>query len=132
MNANFAGLATSIRDDQADTIERELQALRMWAADIERYDAATSQISADAEQAARLIQGNLGAADVVAIASALFRALAKNAHITTHRDAMACLVDIAADFAGEVEEERASSEVQAGKRDPDDAYDEWRENRSHA
>jgi hypothetical protein len=81
--------------------------LRRWSADMNCAMGQIQPIGDAADQAALWIGRSkpLTCSEVVAIANALYRALEVEAHNTIHRDAMASLVDIAQDFAGEIEQE---------------------------
>lgn len=123
MSASFAAIARGIREHQEDTADRERQLCRMWAADIDRLDP-KGQIGEHAERAVEWIKGsNPSDADIAAIACALFRELARNAHVEINRTAMGCLVDIAGEFLA------AAQEAEQGDADTDRLQDERRDAR---
>lgn len=123
MTASFATIASHIREDAEDKAERRAQQLLTWSAEIELHDPQHG-VSTAAEHACQWIKGSEPSdADVAAIACALFRELAKHAHVETNRDAMACLVDMVAEFSAAAREAAQRAAEWDGVRDPDDAYD---------
>jgi hypothetical protein len=94
----------AFRRAEADDSATEL---RRWSDDMNRAMGQVQPIGDAADQACLWIGRSkpLTCSEVVAIAHALYRALEVEAHNTTHRDAMASLVDMAQDFAADIEQE---------------------------
>jgi urease accessory protein UreF len=108
-DAQIAAVAQAVRTAQAQLNAAEAQTIAEWRLSIDRNEAAVTSIDYRAEQACDAIRSAIPLApgEVVAICAALFHALQQEAHITRNRDAMACLCDIASDFAAAHEEEAA-------------------------
>jgi hypothetical protein len=106
---NYAAVLQDIRSAQLDAADARLTQLRRWSADMNCAMGQIQPIGDAADQAALWIgrAKPLTCSEVVAIANALYRALEVEAHNTIHRDAMASLVDIAEDFAAEIEQEES-------------------------
>jgi hypothetical protein len=104
---NYATVLRDIRSFERLEAEAIADARQRWSADMNRAMGQIQPIGDAADQAALWIgrAKPLTCSEVVAIANALYRALEVEAHNTIHRDAMAGLVDMAQDFAGEIEQE---------------------------
>jgi hypothetical protein len=104
---NYATVLRDIRSFERLEAEAIADARQRWSADMNRAMGQIQPIGDAADQAALWIgrAKPLTCSEVVAIANALYRALEVEAHNTIHRDAMASLVDMAQDFAGEIEQE---------------------------
>jgi hypothetical protein len=103
----YAEVLRDIRSFERLEAEAVADARRRWSADMNCAMGQIQPIGDAADQAALWIARAkpLTCSEVVAIAHALYRALEVEAHNTIHRDAMASLVDIAEDFAAEIEPE---------------------------
>jgi hypothetical protein len=103
---NYAAVLQDIRSAQLDAADARLSQLRRWSADMNCAMGQIQPIGDCADQACLWIgrAKPLTCSEVVAIANALYRALEVEAHNTIHRDAMASLVDMAQDFAGEIDQ----------------------------
>jgi hypothetical protein len=110
---NYAAVLQDIRSAQLDAADERLSQLRRWSADMNRAMGQVQPIGDCADQACLWIARAkpLTCSEVVAIANALYRALEVEAHNTIHRDAMASLVDIAQDFAGEIDQGAEDEQV---------------------
>jgi hypothetical protein len=105
----FAAVLRDIGAFQRSEADDAATQLRRWSDDMNRAMGQIQPIGDAADQAALWIgrAKPLTCSEVVAIANALYRALEVEAHNTIHRDAMASLVDIAEDFAAEIEQEES-------------------------
>jgi hypothetical protein len=102
----FAAVLRDIGAFQRAEADDSATQLRRWSDDMNRAMGQIQPIGDAADQAALWIgrAKPLTCSEVVAIANALYRALEVEAHNTIHRDAMAGLVDMAQDFAAEIEQ----------------------------
>jgi hypothetical protein len=106
---NYATVLRDIRSFERLEAEAIADARQRWSADMNCAMGQIQPIGDAADQAALWIgrAKPLTCSEVVAIANALYRALEVEAHNTIHRDAMASLVDMAQDFAGEIEQDES-------------------------
>jgi hypothetical protein len=104
---SFAAVLRDIGAFQRSEADDATAQLRRWSDDMNRAMGQVQPIGDAADQACLWIgrAKPLTCSEVVAIAHALYRALEVEAHNTIHRDAMASLVDIAEDFAAEIDQE---------------------------
>jgi hypothetical protein len=109
----IAGVLLDIGEHAAREADDRITQLRRWSADMNRAMGQIQPIGDAADQAALWIgrAKPLTCSEVVAIANALYRALEVEAHNTIHRDAMASLVDMAQDFAGEIDQGAEDEQV---------------------
>jgi hypothetical protein len=105
MNApDFSAVLRDIGDIKAEARAHELALIDLWRADVDRAAAAVvldgvgqlvKRSSAAITEAEPLSDD-----EVVILCTALFRALQSSAHVERTRDALACLSDVVAAFAG--------------------------------
>jgi hypothetical protein len=100
---NFTAVVQTLRAER----EADARDLDRWRAEIECADVAVRCIGSDVEQACLHIgdAADLSAGEIVAICCALYRALDRQRHIETHRQALAGLSDIVGNFAQEAHAE---------------------------
>ena len=103
---SFAAVLRDIGAFRRSEADDSATTLRRWSADMNCAMGQIQPIGDAADQAALWIgrAKPLTCSEVVAIAHALYRALEVEAHNTIHRDAMASLVDMAQNFAAEIEQ----------------------------
>jgi hypothetical protein len=101
---DFAGCLRDIRDLKAECKAHELALVDQWRADIDLAEEAVARsgVSQLVRQSCAAITAAepLSDDEVVLLCCALYRALQSSAHVERTRDALACLSDVVAAFAG--------------------------------